>query len=140
MIPCASIAHGKLTGIQLRATRLTHCLSEICAIERQPLRSQSIDVGRLGILSAIQRQIVVGAVIRHDDQEIGFPRCGKGIRVQEQHQGDACKGKGTLHDTIKIWARIIRDDRWELKTCAGWISDQTGQTFTIGPPSRSSLS
>ena len=70
MVPRTAIAHRVLAGEQLRTTRLAHRHTEVGTVERQPLRSQSINVWRFRILPAEQRQIVVRAVIGHDDQKI----------------------------------------------------------------------
>ena len=73
MVPRTAIAHRVLAGEQLRTTRLAHRHTEVGTVERQPLRSQSINVWRLRILPAEQRQIVVRAVIGHNDKDIRLP-------------------------------------------------------------------
>jgi hypothetical protein len=73
MVPRTAVAHRVLAGEQFCTTRLAHRHTKVGAIERQPLRSQSINVWRLRILPAKQRQIIVRAVIGHNDKDIGLP-------------------------------------------------------------------
>jgi len=79
MIPRTAIAHRVLAGEQLRTTRLAHRHTEVGTVERQPLRSQSINVWRLRILPAEQRQIIVRTVIGHDNKDIRLP-----VRVRRE--------------------------------------------------------
>ena len=73
VVPRAAVAHRVLTGEQFRTARLAHCLTKISAIEREALRRQSVDVWRPCILPTVQGQVVVRAIIGHDDENIGLP-------------------------------------------------------------------
>ena len=71
VVPRAAVVQRILAGHQLGAARLAHRLCEVGAIKRQPLFGQAIDVRGSGILAAVQWQVVVRAVIGHDDEKVG---------------------------------------------------------------------
>ena len=89
VVPRAAVVQRILSGHQLRAARLAHGLRKIGAIKRQPLPGQAIDVRGFGILAAVQWQIIVGAVIGHDDEKVGplgqhLTRLAKRNKKQQQ--------------------------------------------------------
>ena len=70
MIPGAPVAQRVKTGIQFRPARLAHGGGQISPVESHSLRSQSVDMRRLGILPAVEGQVVVGTVIRQNQKKI----------------------------------------------------------------------
>ena len=71
VIPRAAVMQRVLAGHQLRTARLAHRLGEPGAVEGESLAGQAIDVRRLRVLASVQRQVVVCAVVGHDDEKVG---------------------------------------------------------------------
>ena len=72
VIPGTAIVQRVLSGHQLGTARLAHRLGEVGAVEGEPLAGQSIDIRGPGVLAAVQWEVVVRAVVGHDDQEVGL--------------------------------------------------------------------
>ena len=99
VVPRAAVVQWILAGHQFRAARLAHGLRKVGAIKRQSLPGQAIDVRGIGVLATVQRQIVVRAVICHDDEKIG--PLGQGIRRlakrnKNEKQKNASHGPGSF--------------------------------------------
>lgn len=82
MIPRTTVSHGELPREQLRAARLAHGSTDIRAVEGHTLCRQPIDVGCLGILPSIQRQIIKRAIVCKDDEDMRFISSAGQIRQQ----------------------------------------------------------
>jgi hypothetical protein len=71
VIPGTPVSKGELTAEKLGSAWLAHRFGKIGAIEDQSLGGQSINIWSLRVLTTKDRQVAVGAVVRHDDQKIG---------------------------------------------------------------------
>ena len=70
VIPGTTVGQRVLARVKFGATRLTHGRRQVGLVENQSLLGKRIKMGSLGILTAVNGQVVVGAIIRHDDQDI----------------------------------------------------------------------
>ena len=72
VVPGTAVVQWVLSGHQLGTARLAHRLGEVGAVEGEPLAGQAIDIRGPGVLAAVQWEVVVRAVVGHDDQEVGL--------------------------------------------------------------------
>ena len=70
MVPSTSVSKWELSREEFRATRLAHGLGEISSIKNETLTGESVDLGCLRVASSIHREIIVGAIISHDHQDV----------------------------------------------------------------------
>ena len=114
VVPGTAVAHGELPGVKLRAAGLADGHAQIGAIENQALRGERVQVWGARVLAAIQRQIVVGAVVSQNNEKVGMMlrrwcrwrglgqrrprhhRCeryhGNKLRRFHKHSGPVCSG------------------------------------------------
>jgi hypothetical protein len=89
VVPGASISQRVLPGVKLRAAGLANGHGQVSAIERKTLLGEGINIRRAGVLPAIQRQVVVGAVVRHNDEDVGTRGgCAKERGPTDKYQGE----------------------------------------------------
>jgi hypothetical protein len=71
MIPGAAIAHGVLARVEFCAARLAHRGRKISLIESESTLCHGIEMRSLRILSSVERQVVVGAIVSNDEYDVG---------------------------------------------------------------------
>jgi hypothetical protein len=88
MVPGTTVSHRVAPGKKLRATGLAHCLCKVCPVKHQSFSGKPVDVRGARILSTVKRQVIIGAVISHDDQHVGgLGRNTQGASHQENKKG-----------------------------------------------------
>ena len=88
VVPGAAVAQRVLAGIEFRPAGLAHRLAEVGLVEGQALAGEAVDIGGLRIGTAVERQVVVGAVIGDDDEEVRRLPGGSGGGAEAGNEKD----------------------------------------------------
>ena len=72
MIPGAPVAEWELSAEELRPAGLAHGFCQVSSVEDESLLGEAVDVGRFGVLAAVDRKVIVSAIVRHYDEDVGL--------------------------------------------------------------------
>ena len=86
MVPSASVAKWILPGIEFGAAGLAHSLGKECSVKGEPLGCQLVDIRCLSVFPAVERQVVICAVVREDDEKVRLLRRGQTEREKTTEQ------------------------------------------------------
>ena len=72
MIPGAAVSERVTAGVEFGPTRCTHCHAEKGLFKYESLFRERVDVRSFGVLSAIDREVGIGAVVADDEEDVGW--------------------------------------------------------------------
>src|SRR5215510_7525006 len=71
MVPGTTVTERVLASVKLRAAGLADRHADVGAVEGKTFTGEFVQIWGAGIAAAVNRQVIIGAVVGKDDQEIG---------------------------------------------------------------------